>query len=137
MRLVLANPRLFWLKSLMVFVLAFALVPLVALKSDVPKMAYAGSLVVLHIAIIAVYFYRVKFRELDPDRRSLVARLIGLALTTYILSASSSFDADSSVADLAWQMLAVSVIHMVMLLLLMVRHERRLPSLSATDRLAS
>jgi len=121
MRFAISNPRLFLSKTVMVFVLSFALIPLLQWKSDLPALAYAGSMVVLHVFILGIYLYRVRFRDLDPDRRSLVARVLGLAITSYLLSTTSSFNAESSVATLALQMLAVSLIHMGILALLMVR----------------
>lgn len=121
MRFVLSNPRLFLVKTLSVFALSFALVPLLQSKGDLPALAYTGSLVALHIFVLGIYLYRVRFRDLDPDRRSLIARVLGLAITTYLLSATSAFDADSSIARLTAQMLAVSLVHMLILALLMVR----------------
>ncbi|RJQ08288.1 MAG: hypothetical protein C4558_08295 [Dehalococcoidia bacterium] len=121
MRFVLSNPRLFVVKTGSVFVLSFALVPLLQWKGDIPALAYTSSLVALHIFILGIYLYRVRFRDLDPDRRSLVARVLGLAITVYLLSATSTFDADSSIPRLALQMLGVSFVHMLILALLMVR----------------
>lgn len=121
MRFVLSNPRLFMVKTGSVFVLSFALVPLLQWKDDLPALLYTGSLVALHVFILGIYLYRVRFRDLDPDRRSLVARVLGLAITVYLLSATSAFDADSSIAQLALQMLGVSLVHMLILALLMVR----------------
>ncbi len=121
MRFALSNPRLFLTKTLMVFALSFALIPLLQWKSDLPAMAYAGSMVVLHVFILGVYLFRVKFRDLDPDRRSLIARILGLAITSYLLSTTSSFSAESSTGRLALQMLGVSLVHMAILALLMVR----------------
>ena len=121
MRFVLSNPRLFLSKTVMVFALSFALIPLLQWKSDLPALAYSGSMVALHVFILGIYLYRVRFRDLDPDRRSLVARILGLAITTYLLSTTSSFSGESSVATLALQMLAVSLVHMGILALLMVR----------------
>lgn len=112
----------------MVFVLSFALIPLLQWKSDLPAMAYAGSIVVLHIFILGIYLFRVKFRDLDPDRRSLIARILGLVITSYLLSTTSSFSAESSTTQLALQMLGVSLVHMVILALLMVRIVRPTPA---------
>ena len=121
MRFVLSNPRLFLVKTSSVFALSFALVPLLQWKDDLPALVYTGSLVALHVFILGIYLYRVRFRDLDPDRRSLIARVLGLAITVYLLSATSTFDADSSLPRLATQMLAVSLVHMLILALLMVR----------------
>lgn len=121
MRFVLSNPRLFLVKTSSVFALSFALVPLLQWKDDLPALVYTGSLVALHVFILGIYLYRVRFRDLDPDRRSLVARVLGLAITVYLLTATSTFDADSSIGRLAAQMLVVSLVHMLILALLMVR----------------
>lgn len=121
MRFVLSNPRLFLVKTSSVFALSFALVPLLQWKDEIPALVYTGSLVALHVFILGIYLYRVRFRDLDPDRRSLVARVLGLAITVYLLSATSTFDADSSIGRLATQMLGVSLVHMLILALLMVR----------------
>ncbi|TAJ17626.1 MAG: hypothetical protein EPO65_10775 [Dehalococcoidia bacterium] len=121
MRFVLNNPGLFAVKTATVFVLSFALIPLLGWKDDVPALVYTGSMVALHVVILVVYLFRVRFRDLDPDRRSLIARVLGLAITTYLLSATSSFNPESSTRQLALQMLAVSLVHMGILALLMVR----------------
>lgn len=120
-RLTIEDPRLFIVKSVSVFVLAFMLLPLVAVKDGLPATIYAGGLVVLHLVILAIYLYRVRFQDLDADRRSLIARLVALAVMTYLLMVVSRFDPDSSMSTLALQMLGVSVAHMAVLLLFMVR----------------
>lgn len=121
MRIRIVEPSLFVRKTLSVFVLAFALLPLISLKSQVPALAYIGALVVLHIGVLGVYFYRVRFRELDPDWRSLVARVAGLGLMVYLLLLVSKFDAEAPMSTLAMQMGVVSVLHTLVLLFLMAR----------------
>ncbi|MSQ29943.1 MAG: hypothetical protein EXR68_05600 [Dehalococcoidia bacterium] len=121
MQFVLTHPRLFLVKTTAVFLLSFALIPLLQWKGDIPALVYTGSMVGLHVIILGVYLYRVRFRDLDPDRRSLIARVLGLAITVYLLSATSTFHADSSIPRLAAQMLGVSLVHMGILALLMVR----------------
>ena len=124
MRLRLSEPRLFVIKTVSVFALAFALVPLLAMKQELSAQLYAGSLVVLHVFVLGVYFYRVRFRELDPDARSLIARVLALVVVVYLLSAVSAFDQEAPLTTLALQMLGISILHMAVLLLLMVRVER-------------
>lgn len=125
MRARLVDARLFVVKTVSVFVLSLALVPLVALKQELPVLLYAGGLVVLHIFVVGIYVYRVRFRDLDPDWRSLVARVLALAVVTYLLFAGSSFAPDASLVTLTMQMVAVSVLHTLVLVLLMVRIEPR------------
>ena len=124
MQLRLVEPRLFLRKTASVFVLAFVLIPLVGMRSELPALLYAGTLVLLHIFVLVIYLYRVRFRELDPDWRSLSARVLALVAVTYLLSAVSRFEAGSPLSQLMLQMLGLSVLHTVMLALLMVRVER-------------
>jgi hypothetical protein len=124
-RLSLTEPRLFAIKTASVFLLAFMLLPLVSVKDGMPATLYAGGLVALHVVILGIYFYRARFQDLDADRRSLVARVFALVVMTYLLMVVSRFDPDSSMSTLALQMLAVSVVHMAVLLLFMVRVEVR------------
>lgn len=121
MRLQIVHPALFAKKTVSVFVLAFALLPLVTLKQDLPALLYAGALVLLHAFVLVAYLYRVRFRELDADWRSLVARLLALAVVMYLLSAASRFSPDEGLGTLGAQMLAISVLHTAVLVLLMAR----------------
>jgi low temperature requirement protein LtrA len=131
MRLRLVQPRLFAIKTASVFLLALALVPLLAMKQTLPAQLYTGALVALHIVILGLYLYRVRFRELDPDRRSLFARVLALVVVSYMLSAASSFEEGVSLGGLTWQMLGVSVLHTAVLALLMVRVETGAPQVDA------
>ncbi len=124
MRAHLVEPRLFLVKAVSVFVLSLALVPLVAMKQQLPAMIYAGGLVVLHIFVLVAYFYRVRFGELDPDRRSLIARVVALVVVSYLLFAASVFEPGTPIWPMTLQMLGVSVLHTLILLLLMVRIDR-------------
>jgi tellurite resistance protein TehA-like permease len=121
LRVQLADTALFIQKTVTVFAVSFALLPLVGLKSDIPATLYVVSLVVLHLFVLAIYLYRVRFRELDPDARSLVARLLAVAVVVYLLFAVSSFEEGAPRSTLASQMLGLSVLHTAMLALLMVR----------------
>ncbi len=124
MRFAITDMGLFVRKTAAVFVLSIALVPLIGAKGAVPALLYAGALVVIHVAVLAIYLYRVKIRELDPDLRSLTGRLLALAVVSYLLVVASSFDGDTPWSTLVLQMLGISVLHMVVLLLMMVRVTR-------------
>ncbi len=121
MRVELTDTALFIRKTVTVFAVSFALLPLVGFKSDIPAMAYAVALVVLHLFVLAAYLYRVRVRELDPDARSLIARLLAVAVVVYLLFAVASLEQGSSRSSLALQMLGLSVLHTAMLTLLMAR----------------
>ncbi len=121
MRFVLSDSGLFVKKTVAVFVLSFALIPLVDVKGELPALLYAGALVILHVFVMGIYLYRVRFRELDADVRSLLARVLALVVVTYLLFAVSSFEEGSRLSTLALQMLGLSALHTVMLVLLMGR----------------
>ena len=117
----LEEPNIFLGKALSVLVLSIALLPILALKSNIPAILYVGALVVIHILVLAIYFYRVRFRELDPNFRSLFARIIALAVVTYLLVIVSRFEPDSSWLTLSYQMLGITIFHALLLVLIMVR----------------
>merc|ERR1712137_812316 len=50
----------FWWKVVFVFVLTYALIPVLAEKNRVPKIAFTMFLVILHLFILVVYFWKVK-----------------------------------------------------------------------------
>lgn len=81
------NPKLFTAKTLFIWAASFAFVPLVAANNDgrISAVVYAVVLVVLHVLFLVIYFWRVKFRDLDPGWRSLTARCLGLLASVYLL----------------------------------------------------
>ena len=90
-RLVLLEPRLFLRKACLVIVGSYALIPLLASKSTMPAGLYLTLLLAIHVAVLIVYCYRVKLRSLDIDRVSLGARVLGLLVVTWLLSAVSGW----------------------------------------------
>ena len=123
-RLVLLDPMLFAKKTALVFVASYLLIPLLAEKGAMPAWVYASLLVVIHVGVLGVYLYRVRFRSLDFDRYSLGARILGLALTTLLLFAVSGWQDHSDLAKLSWQMLVLCAVHTILLVFLMVAVER-------------
>ena len=123
----LPERSLFLRKTALVFVIPFALVPVVGAKGDVPALFYAGGLVVLHLFVLGAYLYRVRFRELDPDRRALAARLLALGAVIYVMLAVSSFEEGTPLSRLALQMFGVWILHTLVLLLLMGRVRYAVP----------
>lgn len=117
--------RLFIIKALSVLVLSYALLPILAIKSSVPAYFYVSLMIVIHILVLGIYLYRVRFRELDASYRSLIARLIALGVVTYLLVIVSRFADDASWTTLALQMAGVTVFHALLLALIMFRIERR------------
>ncbi|MDA0352667.1 MAG: hypothetical protein O3A10_10725 [Chloroflexi bacterium] len=121
----LLEPRLFLWKAASVLLLSAALFPVLSLKDGIPATAYALSLVVLHVAILGIYLYRVKFRELDPDARALALRVLALIVVSYLLVIVSRFDPDGPRSTLATQLLAITAFHAILLALVMIRIEPR------------
>ena len=121
MRLILLDRRLFVRKTATVILATVALIPLASLKSGMPLGLYLGSLVVLHLFVLALYVYRVRFRELDPDWRSLAARVLAIGFVLYLLAAVEGFDAADSRRTMLLQAALAAGLHTFVLALLMVR----------------
>lgn len=124
MRLSMTSWPLFLKKTAAVFALSFLVIPLVQMKGGLPATLYLVGLVVLHVVVLGIYFYRIRFRDLDGDVRSLVARVAALVFVGYLLLAVSDFDESTPVSTLLIQMFGVSVLHTAVLVLLMVRLTR-------------
>jgi len=121
----LLEPRLFLWKAASVLLLSAALFPVLSFRDGIPATIYAGALVILHIAILGIYLYRVRFRDLDPDLRALALRVIALVVVSYLLVIVSRFDPDGPRAMLAMQLLAITAFHAILLALVMIRVEPR------------
>ena len=121
----LLEPRMFVWKAVSVLLLSAALFPVLSVKDGIPATVYAVALVVLHIAILGIYLYRVRFRDLDPDARALALRVIALIVVSYLLVIVSRFDPDGPRSTLAMQLLAITAFHAILLALVMIRVEPR------------
>lgn len=121
MRIEFIDWPLFVRKTVAVFGLTLLLVPLLELKSDIPARAYLAGLVLLHIGVLVIYFYRVRLREVAPDARAIIARVSALVLVSTLLALVSKFDPAAPTSTLLVQALAVALLHEVILVLLMAR----------------
>jgi hypothetical protein len=121
----LLEPRLFLWKAASVLLLSAALFPILSVKDGIPATIYTAALVVLHVAILGIYLYRVRFRDLDPDARALALRVLALIVVGYLLVVVSRFDPDGPRNTLALQLLGVTAFHAVLLALVMIRLEPR------------
>jgi len=123
----------------------YALIPLVMMKTELPSMIYTSFLVLLHIFVLVVgrqystfsldhlrwqvYIYKVNFRALDPDWKSLSARVLALVLTSYLLyiAARKKGDKDTptkyreDLLQVCIEMFLICIIHTIILVLLVVR----------------
>ena len=121
MNFTLVDRKLFFRKTAIATAAAYLLLPLTAFRTDVPAAIYLGALVVLHIFVLGIYLYRVRVSELDPDMRSLIARVVALVVVVYLLYAVSGLGAGASTVSMLVQATAASVLHAVVLGLLMTR----------------
>ena len=122
-RLVLLDPRLFVKKAVLVVAGSYALIPLLASKSTMSAGLYVALLLLIHVGVLVVYCWRVKLRSLDMERVSLGARVLGLLVVTWLLSAVSGWQDHDNLWKLSAQMLVLCVVHTVALALLMVAVE--------------
>eukprot|EP01065_Artemidia_motanka_P038128 TRINITY_DN46999_c0_g1_i1.p1 TRINITY_DN46999_c0_g1~~TRINITY_DN46999_c0_g1_i1.p1 ORF type:complete len:170 (+),score=61.27 TRINITY_DN46999_c0_g1_i1:108-617(+) len=121
LQLTRADRRMFLMKTALVVVVTFALFPLIRLKSSVPKLTFTILLVALHLVVLVVYFYRVKLRSLDPDCRSVAARVAALLIAVGLLFLAARQEHDTSDLVLVLEMCGLCAIHTAILALLLVR----------------
>ena len=122
-RFILLSPGLFARKAGLAIVGSYALIPLMAAKSSLPRYTYVSVLLLIHLAVLGVYLYRIRFRGLDADRISFGARLVGLVVMVWLLSVVSGWQDKTHYGVLAVQMLVMCAVHTLVLALLMVRVE--------------
>jgi hypothetical protein len=106
-RLVLQQPRLFAQKCAMVIGASIALIPLLLIQSSLPGALYASLLVVIHVAVLVVYLWRVSYFSLDPNRTALAMRTLGLGFSIWLLSVAGGSAGKSLPVGAAFRLLAV------------------------------
>ena len=118
----LQDPTLFLAKNLFIWVATFAFIPLIAADQAgrISSLIYAVLLVALHVVFIVVYFWRVQFRSLDANRRSLAARVVGLLACVYLLYVVAGH-LPERLGMLALMLVGLCVVHSFILALLSVR----------------
>ena len=117
--------RLFLVKTAVVVVASYAFIPLILLhnKGEITALVFALILVGLHLAFIVIYLYKVKFRELDPDWRSLSFRILGLCACLGLLILVAEFLADR-IWVLSLELLGLCAVHTLILSFLMIEVRR-------------
>lgn len=127
----LLHPRLFVAKTIFVWAASFAFVPLIDANEEgrISAVVYAVVLVALHVLFLIIYFWRVRFRELDPNWRSLVARVLGLVASVYLLYLVAGH-LSTNLSTLSLELFGLCLVHTFILLLLTIRitsaHDRKL-----------
>jgi len=122
-QIVLLNPPLFFRKTILVILASYSLLPLLLYKSSLPGALYASLLIIIHVGVLVVYCYRVRFMDLDVDRLSLGGRILGLGTVIWLLTVVSGWQDHEHVQVLAVQMLVLCLVHTLVLALLMVAIE--------------
>lgn len=134
----LLQPRLFIAKTILVWAASFAFIPLIDANETgrISALVYAAILVVLHVLFLIIYFWRVRFRELDPNWRSLVARIMGLLASVYLLYLVAGH-LSTNLGTLSLELLGLCLVHTFILLLLTIRinsaHDSKLEPLEPYD----
>lgn len=125
LKIELTNKKLFFVKTAVIFLATYAFIPIMALHNDghLTSLTYAVILVALHIAFLAIYVWRVKFRELDPNNASLAARILGL-ITCVGLLALVAGQLEDDLGRLAIELMGLCAVHTLILGLLMTRCRR-------------
>lgn len=83
-------------------------------------------LVALHVVFVVLYFYRVRFRDLDPSRRSLAARVVGLLACVYLLYMVAGH-LPKHMGKLAVMLVGLCCVHSLILALLSVEVRAKAP----------
>lgn len=125
--LVLLKPSLFLRKTVLIVLASYALLPLLLYKSSLPGALYVSLLVLIHVLVLVVYLYGIRFGELDVDRLSLGGRILGLGVTIWLLTVVSGWEQehDHNLEILAAQMLVLCLVHTIVLAFLMVAVQQR------------
>jgi hypothetical protein len=63
--------------------------------NELSAYTYAGLLIGIHVLFIIIYMYRVKFTQLDYERKGLLSRVLGLLFCVMLLGlVSESLEKD-------------------------------------------
>ncbi|MCH4250200.1 MAG: hypothetical protein LKF88_04945 [Microbacteriaceae bacterium] len=95
-RLEILNPRLFIRKMVLLTVTTLLLAPLIVEKMLIPAALYIGGLIVLHVVVLAVYLYRVPWRELWRNRAEFALRVAAIVFFVCLL-ALVRFEGDTAI----------------------------------------
>lgn len=117
----LEQPRLFAKKLTALIIGTAILMPLVYFKLYVPAQIYVGILLVLHIYFFYVYLTRVDWRRLWFSRSGFIIRVTGIVFFSYLLTV---LQFDGPVTFVLMNIVAATIIHALILLLLMCHFSR-------------
>ena len=91
------QPDFFLKKAIFITLATYAFIPVMSLHdhNKLGAYTYAGLLIGIHVLFIIIYMYRVKFTQLDYERKGLLSRVLGLLFCVMLLGlVSESLEKD-------------------------------------------
>lgn len=128
-RVTLLDPRLFWRKVVMLVVFFGLFIPLKLYREQL-LLGYVIFLVALHIYILFVFLYRVRWQVLAENRRAFAVRLVAIAIFVALLTV---IKAGATVTELVAFVGLSGLVHLALLLSLTVKAVLVEPQPVATD----
>ncbi len=118
----LVNKRVFALKTMFIVAATYLFIPLMLLHDEnkITSTVYALTLVALHLLFLIIYFYKVKFMQLDQNKTALFVRLLGLLFCVMLLGLTASSLSDD-LGSLAIELVGLCAVHTLILAFLMMK----------------
>lgn len=112
----LPDKPLFFKKTLVIVLASYLFLPLMGLHDDgeITSLAYATILVSLHLFFLLIYFYRVRYKDLEADSSSRTFRVLGLVFCVILLLLVAG-NLDNDLKMLAVELIALCAVHTVIL----------------------
>lgn len=82
----LLDPQLFWRKLVMLLLFFGLFVPLYQSKNELALYSYVIFLIALHVAVLGIFVWRVRWRVLAEDRRGFFVRVLALVIFVVLLA---------------------------------------------------
>lgn len=115
------NRRLFFHKLTVLIFGTAILVPLVHFKLYVPATAYVAALLILHVAILYLYFARTPWRVLLLHKREFALRISAVVMFAWLLTIVSF---EGTLLEVLLNATLALILHVAILLGLMVERRR-------------
>ncbi len=128
-RLTLLDPALFWRKVTMLVVFFGLFIPLKMYQEQLLYW-YVVFLVLLHVYILFVFLYRVRWRVLAENRKAFAVRLVAIATFTVLLTV---IKVGVTLSELLMFVGLSGLVHLALLLSLTVKARQLEASPMATD----
>jgi hypothetical protein len=117
LNIIISNQKLFLKKAATLFMASIALVPLIHYKLYIPATLYIGSLLILHLLFLYMYFMQVPWREIGKNKKALSLRLTSIIFLIYLLTL---IKLEGETTVVITRLILVFIIHLLILLFMMV-----------------